>query len=311
MQVYFLPGALICLAACMIFSADAQSLNERLGYPPETKLLIIHSDDLAVAHSENQASFEAIENGSVSSASVMVPCPWLLEVAEYAKAHPDHDFGLHLTLTSEWKHYKWGPVSSRSDVASLVNEQGHLYPDCSFMAAVATTEDVDRELRAQIEQAIAVGLDPTHLDSHMGCLFFAKPGFFASYMKLGREYRVPTMVSSDFLRLLPEDARKHITTTDIVVDKIITANPENFKAGFPTYYTELLNSLTSGVTVLLIHTAYDDHEMQGITIDHPDWGAAWRQQDFDFFTSDACKQLLLKNEIRLITWREIRDKLLR
>lgn len=296
---------------CWCVLAQAQSLPERLGYPAETKLLIIHADDLAVAHSENKASFEAIAKGSVNSASVMVPCPWLLEVAEYAKSNPGHDLGLHLTLTSEWRQFKWGPVAQESRATGLVDENGHLHPDCLSMAAVTTPQEVEHELRAQIEKAFSVGIDPTHLDSHMGCLFFANPEFFISYVKLGREYQVPAMVSRDLLLLLPESARAQITESDIIVDRIVTANPENFRTGFKKYYSDVLKSMTSGVTVLLIHTAYDDHEMQGITVDHPDWGATWRQEDFDFFTSGKCKKLLSAQNIQLITWREIRDKLLR
>src|SRR6185295_7267511 len=88
-----------------------QTLAERLGYPKDTKLLIIHSDDLGVSHSENEASTMAMEKGSVSSASIMVPTPWFSEIAAYAAVHPKSDFGLHLTLTSEWKYYKWGSLS--------------------------------------------------------------------------------------------------------------------------------------------------------------------------------------------------------
>jgi predicted glycoside hydrolase/deacetylase ChbG (UPF0249 family) len=296
---------------CISLLVTAQSLSERLGYPSEAKLLIIHADDLAVAHSENHASFKAMETGSVNSASVMVPCPWLLEVGEYAKAHSDHDLGLHLTLTSEWKHYKWGPVSPSNQVSTLVNSYGHLYPDCPSMSAQATPEHVELELRAQITQALAVGLDPTHFDSHMGCLFFSGPESFEIYLRLAREYRVPAMVSHEFLRLLPEASRMHITPADILVDRIVTATPEDFQNGFVEYYTNVLNNLIAGVTVLLIHTAYDDREMQAMTIDHPEWGSAWRQEDFDFFTSSMCKELLERNGIQLITWREIRDKLLR
>jgi predicted glycoside hydrolase/deacetylase ChbG (UPF0249 family) len=286
-------------------------LSERLGYSADAKLLIIHADDLAVAHSENQASFKAMETGSVNSASVMVPCPWLLEVANYARTNPMHDLGLHLTLTSEWKYYKWGPVSSRTEVSTLVNEYGHLYSDCLAMSLAATPEHVEHELRAQIMQAIATGLEPTHFDSHMGCLFFTKPEYFEIYLRLAREYKVPAMVSLEFLRMLPEASREHITPGDILVDRIVTANPPDFQSGFEDFYSDFLNTLTEGVTVLLIHTAYDDHEMQGITVDHPDWGATWRQQDFDFFTSEKCNTLLEENDVQLITWREIRDKLIR
>jgi chitin disaccharide deacetylase len=92
--------------------AQSKTVAERLGYPPDAKLLIVHADDLAVAHSADAASFDALDKNVVTSASVMVPCSWLNEVAAYAKDHARADLGLHLTLTSEWKLYRWGPVES-------------------------------------------------------------------------------------------------------------------------------------------------------------------------------------------------------
>jgi len=108
----FTTVALIIGITTVLFSQE--NVATKLGYPEDSKLLIIHADDLGVSHSENMASIEAIENGSVNSASVMMPTPWVLEVANYAKSNPaTHDFGLHLVLSSEWKNYKWGPVSSK------------------------------------------------------------------------------------------------------------------------------------------------------------------------------------------------------
>ena len=151
------------------FLLSQDNIATRLGYPADSRLLIIHADDLGVSHSENQASFEAIDNGSVNSASVMMPTPWVLEAVEYARANPEtHDFGLHLVLSSEWKHYKWGPVSSKDQVSSLVDEHGYFHKDCISGIDLA---EVERELIAQIDRAYAMGLEPTHLDSHMGCLF--------------------------------------------------------------------------------------------------------------------------------------------
>lgn len=299
------------LCAFFIFTAHSAfaqtnpSLAQRLGYAADAKLLIIHADDLAVAHSENQASFNAMKDGAVNSASIMAPCPWLPEVAAYAKAHPNHDLGMHLTLTSEWKHYKWSPVSDCGDMAGLVDSNGYLFDNCADFASHAKSEAVEQELRAQIEKARSLGIEPTHLDSHMGCLFFQSPVLFAIYLQMGREYRIPAMVSRDLLGILPAPFQQAVTEKDIVIDHIITANPEDYQKGMAQYYTNVLQSLQPGVNALLIHTAYDDAEMQGISIDHPDWGAAWRQADYNFFTGDECRKLLKAQGIQLITWREV------
>jgi predicted glycoside hydrolase/deacetylase ChbG (UPF0249 family) len=296
----------ICLFFTLTATAQTQpTLAQRLGYPKDAKLLIIHADDLAVAHSENQASFKAMKEGVVNSASIMAPCPWLPEVAAYAKTHPNHDLGMHLTLTSEWKHFKWGPVSDCAELCGLVDSLGHFYDNCADFAALAKPEAVEAELRAQIEKAKSLGIEPTHLDSHMGCLFFQNQVLFSLYLKMGREYGIPAMVSHDLLGALPEPFKQTVTEKDIVIDHILTANPEDYKKGMAQYYTSVLQNLQPGVSALLIHTAYDDAEMQGVTIDHPDWGAAWRQADYDFFTGKKCRKLLKKQGIQLVTWREI------
>src|SRR5579863_9541548 len=170
--------------------AQSKSIAERLGYPRDSKLLIIHADDLAVAHSEDAASFDALDRGAVTSASFMIPCPWLLEVAAYAKAHPDADLGLHLTLTSEWKNYRWGPVASKDLVPSLLGATGYLYPDTPQAVGALKPAEVEREIRAQIDRAIALGIHPTHVDSHMGTLF-SRPDLFAIYVKVAHEYKLP------------------------------------------------------------------------------------------------------------------------
>jgi predicted glycoside hydrolase/deacetylase ChbG (UPF0249 family) len=293
------------LAVSGAFAQTQPTLAEQLGYAKDAKLLIIHADDLAVAHSENQASFKAMKDGSVNSASIMVPCPWLPEVAAYAKANPNHDLGLHLTLTSEWKHFKWGPVSDCGELCGLVDSNGYFFDNCAAFASQSKPEAVEAELRAQIEKAKSMGIEPTHLDSHMGCLFFQNPVLFAIYLKMGREYGIPAMVGHDLLSVLPEPFKQAVTEQDIVIDRIFSASPDDYKKGMAQYYTSVLQGLQPGVSALLIHTAYDDAEMKGVTVDHPDWGAAWRQADYDFFTSEECRKILKEHGIRLITWREV------
>src|SRR6476620_1329819 len=138
--------------------AQQKTVAERLGYPKNTKLLIIHADDLGVSHSENEASIQALEKGAVNSGSIMVPCPWFPEIAAYATAHPDADFGLHLTLTSEWRLYKWGPTLPRDQVPGLVNARGYFYGSVEDVGKHASLSEVEHELRSQIERAKEFGI---------------------------------------------------------------------------------------------------------------------------------------------------------
>ncbi|GJM29499.1 MAG: carbohydrate deacetylase [Cyclobacteriaceae bacterium] len=275
---------------------------EQLGYSTDTKLLILHADDLGVAHSENQATFDAFELGMVNSASVMVPCPWFNEVVQWHKSNPETDLGLHLTLTSEWDILKWGPVAPVHQVPGLVNEQGYFYDNVADVISHASVEEVETELRAQIERSLAAGLEPTHLDSHMGSLFNEK--FFRVYLKLGREYQVPLMLSNNVLNMFPGE-KPSVPEDVLLVDQVYMAFPENYQAGMKEFYSDVLTSLSPGVSVLLIHPAYDNQEMQAVTINHPNYGASWRQQDFDFFTSDLCRKIIEENNIKLVTWKEI------
>src|SRR5271165_7290146 len=167
----WLYSSLFSLLLVVNLPAQTKTTAERLGYPAGSKLLILHADDLAVAHSADSASFDALNSGAVSSASIMVPCPWLTEVADYAKSHPDADLGLHLTLTSEWKTYRWGSVASSDRVPSLLDPAGTFYSTTEQAAAHAKPAEAENEFRAQVERAIAVGIHPTHLDSHMGSAF--------------------------------------------------------------------------------------------------------------------------------------------
>lgn len=298
----------LLLSLIVILSAQAQQSNlpERLGYPAGTKLLIIHADDIGVSHSENAASFEAFAGGMVNSGSIMVPCPWFPEIAEYARNNPAADLGLHLTLTSEWNLYKWGPVTSRERVQSLVDDNGFFYADVQSVLAKATPADVETELRAQIERAKKFGIDPTHFDSHMGTLFYS-PEFLKIYIALGREYKVPVMLMNAITSAYPGVTNEN----DVVIDQVFIASPDDYKNGMEAFYSKTLRSVQPGVSCLIIHTAHDDAEMQAVTKGFVDYGSAWRQADLDFFTSDACRQILDEEKIQLITWKEIRDKLLR
>jgi chitin disaccharide deacetylase len=288
-----------------------QTLQEKLGYTKTTKLLILHADDLGVSHSENVASLTAMKKGAVNSASIMVPCPWFPEIAAYARAHPEADLGLHLTLTSEWKYYKWGPVAPKAEVPGLVNDEGFLFESVDSLYANAKIEEIEKELRAQIERANRFGIDFTHFDTHMGALV-GRVDYLKILIKLGREYKVPVLLNkTGFLTAFNINLDDLTDEKDVKVDNIYTAMPADYKKGMANYYTGIFQSLKPGIGIILLHAAYNDSEMQAVTIDHPDWGAAWRQADYNFFTSEKCKKILKEQNIKLITWREVRDKLIR
>jgi predicted glycoside hydrolase/deacetylase ChbG (UPF0249 family) len=296
----------------IVYTAAAQqkTIQERLGYPKDTKLLIIHADDMGVSHSENSASIHTMEKGVVTSGSIMVPCPWFPEIAAYAKSHPAADLGLHLTLTSEWKNYKWGPVTSKDKVQSLVDEQGYFNSTTPALMRNGKANEVEIELRAQIERAIKFGINPTHFDPHMASSV-STPEFLKVLIKLGHEYKVPVLLSRDLASLFKIDLADYTTDRDIVIDKFVMATYETYKFGMTNFYTDQIKAMVPGLNIILLHAAYDDAEMKAVTDGHVDYGAGWRQDDVDFFTGEYCRKLLADEKIKLITWREIRDKLVR
>jgi len=280
-----------------------KTLVERLGYPRDAKLLIVHADDLGVAHSVNSAAIKAFETGLVSSGSILVPCSWLPEIAAYARAHPEADLGVHLTLTSEWSLYRWGPVLGKERVPSLLDSSGYLYSSESEAAAHADTREVEAEIRAQIARARALGIQPTHLDSHMGTLYQNK-ALFEILVRVARENKLPFRVSQDWFaraQFMPSV----LGPDDLVLDRTISIEPNVAPEDWSKFYTDEIKRLQPGVTDMIVHLAFADEEMKGVTLGHPNWGAEWRQRDFDFVTSDAFRKLLKENNVRLITWREI------
>jgi predicted glycoside hydrolase/deacetylase ChbG (UPF0249 family) len=299
----------LALAILLITSpliAQTKTIAERLGYPADSKLLILHADDLAVAHSEDAASFDALDKHAVTSASIMIPCPWLTEVADYAKAHPDADLGLHLTLTSEWKTYRWGPVESKGKVPSLLDASGYQWPDTPPSPGALKADEVEREIRAQIERAIAMGIHPTHVDSHMGTLF-SRPDLFAVYVKVAHEYKVP------FLAFLAPDTPKALSSVlssnDVLLNSVVIADPSVHAGDWKAFYANAIRNLKPGVTEIIVHLGYDDAELQAVMVDHADYGAAWRQRDYDVVTSPDFKRLLEDNHVMLIHWNDLKKLL--
>lgn len=288
------------LLACAL---SAQTLADRLGYPPGTKLIIVHADDLGETHAVNAAAIKALEAGAVNSASLMVPCPWFPEIAEYAKAHPDADFGLHLTLTSERVYYRWGPVASRDKVPSLLDSNGYFHHDWEQHPQI-DPKQVEVELRAQVERALAMGVHPTHLDSHQYRLIINGKDLFDAMLRVAHDYKLPVFVNKDWFAQHPY-LQSSVGPDDLVLDHTVTIEPEVPPEKWAEFYRTALKNLQPGVTEFVIHPGFDDEELRAATRERATWGAAWRQRDYDFFTGDEFQKMLAQENIKLITWREL------
>jgi hypothetical protein len=299
MKLLLLPSLAVLVASTL--QSQTRTVAERLGYPANSKLLIIHADDLGAAHSADAASFDALDKGAISSASIMMPTPWVTEVAAYARTHPDADLGLHLTLTSEWETYRWGTVESKDKVRSLLDSAGTLPNDDAPVAANAKPDEVERELRAQIELALALGIRPTHVDSHMGALF-TTPQLAATYVKVAHAYHLPFLA----VRGNPPGApQTTYAPNDVLLDNVIIAGENIPRDKWKEFYLNAIAGLKPGITELIVHLGHDDAELQAVMVNHEPYGAAWRQRDYDVVTSPEFRKALQDNHIIVVRWRDL------
>ena len=300
----------LLLLSLPVVAQSQKTVAERLGYPANSRLLIIHADDFGMMHTVNSAIEEAMEKGWVTSASIMVPCPWFPEVAKWAKAHPDADLGIHLTLNADWTPERWRPISPQGKDSSLLDKDGYLPLLTEDVAAKAKMSDVQTELHAQIDQAQAAGIHLSHLDSHMGTLF-ATPGLMGEYLAVGKAYTLPVM--------LPREADlggKMVTSADMLkgmgltpvpslLDQVLQITPGVPQSQWLETYKKMLAPLPPGTYQLIVHLAHNDQEIQGATYDHPDWGAQWRQNDLDVVSSPEFQKFLKDQGFILVTWKQI------
>lgn len=287
----------------------------KLGYPSDARVVIFHIDDVGMCHGSNRAYLESVAAGPVRTGSVMVPCPWAPEILAHAGRDPALDLGVHLTLTSEWSGYRWGPVGSRDPAGGLVDEQGcfrHRVPAVRehlvHHAAVA-------EMVAQIEQARRAGLDFTHLDTHMGAASI--PELLADYIELGFAYRVPVLLirrSDDYMAGLglppteEEPWRSAVRNAETrgmpLVDWFrITPghHPEGRDADRADLYETILRELPPGLTYFSLH-ANAPGEIETIVPER----AYWRTFEYDYLRSPRLRACLAEQQIHVIGYRELR-----
>jgi predicted glycoside hydrolase/deacetylase ChbG (UPF0249 family) len=282
-------------------AAPIKTVQERLGYPASARLLVIHADDLGMNHSVNRATFEALEKEWITSASILVPCPWFPEVAKWAREHPSADVGIHQALNSEWTTLRWGPVSPKDKVPSLLDSDGYLPLDTPAVTENAKLAEVETELRAQVDKAKSAGVRVTHLDSHMGALF-GSTGLYRVYQSMGYSYDLPILEAKSGSHA-PQGSPP--PEEEILVEKVIEIDPGVDAKDWASWYPQQLQPLGPGVYQVIVHLAFDDEEMRGATYDHPDWGAAWRQHDLDMVKSPEFHQFLKDQGFVLVGWKDL------
>ncbi len=282
----------------------SQSLVEKLGYKPTDKLLIINCDDVGMCHSANLAVIEGMETGLISSGTIMTPCPWFNEIAEYSRSHPEKNFGVHLTHTAEWKFYRWGPVASATSVKGLLDTEGYLWRSIEEVYSHSTPEEAVTEGRAQIKKALNAGVNITHIDSHMGTMQL-NPEYLKVYEQLALEFNLPlrmaaqsTMEKFGFPEVRKEFEKKGLVFTDYFVYEEL----DNYK-DVKSFWINIVKNLKPGVTELYIHASKESDELKAIT-------NSWRTrvEEADLFTIDEDMKRLIKDEkIILIGYRPLME----
>jgi chitin disaccharide deacetylase len=279
------------------------STAERLGYQADARVLIINADDFGMCHDQNEGVMTGLKEGVFTSSTILVTCPWFEEAADFARNNPEADLGVHLTLTAEWDSYKWGPVLGRNAVPTLVDESGYLWQTVAQVYEHARLDEAEAELRAQIEKAVAAGIDVTHLDSHMGTLQL-RLDYHEIYARLANECRVPIRLASR-RRMGTEGMGEMVDRVNasgiVTPDHLVFKGPPNVSET-ESYWTNLLRTLRPGVTEILCHPAIARDELKSCARD-----ALQREADFRYFTSERTRQLIANEGIELVGYRKLRD----
>ena len=275
---------------------DKGQTNRLLGYPADARLLILNADDFGMCHAINEAVFRALQKGMLRSTTLMVPCPWALHAMHFLSDHPEFPFGIHLTVISDWVDYRWGPLTSKEKVPSLINEKGYFYnfermPE--FLAQVRL-DQLEMEFRAQIEAVLAAGLKPTHLDWH-SLRIGGRTDISDLMLRLAREYglalRVAGRSSIEKVQSLGLPASDYDFLDSYLLDPLDKS----------ARYAQMLRDLPAGLSEWAVHPGLDTPEL--LAIEHE--GRHFRQADFDFLMSQEAKDIVKKEGIILLDYRAL------
>jgi hypothetical protein len=283
-------GCLLVALAVVLWVAGRGLAQAGVGRMPIK--LVVRADDIGSCHAANLACIKCFQEGIARSVEVMAPCPWFNEAAKMLRENPSFDVGVHLTLTSEWENYKWGPITQ---APSLVDEQGHFFPMTSqrpdfppqtgFLEAKWKMEEVEKELRAQIELAKKMIPQVSHLSSHMNTPT-ATPQLNALVQKLAKEYKLP--IETPGAQYLPWTADSK-------------ASAEQREAAL----VKALEAVGPGVWIVIEHPGLDTPETQALG--HKGYWevAAHRDGVTKAFTSAKVKEVIKRRGIQLVSYRDM------
>ena len=297
---------IVCVGTNMGFATHTLKL---LGEPEDARLLIIHADDVGMSHNVNVASLDAMKRGVVTTGSIMMPCPWVSELVKKVEKDPVYDLGLHLTLNCEWGGFRWPSVAPTNLVKGLIDPHGYMHPDVRTTVGTASPDEVKMEIRAQVRKALDMGLQPTHMDSHMGTVYY-HPGFFQAAVEVAEEVDIPFMLMDYNERIEKRWGRiEHMNPSAVatwkakgypLIDDLLSiegVGPDESRA----FYERTIKELQPGVSLLIIHCGKASEELSSITSAHRQ-----REMDHQIFTDPAMRELIESEGIKLIGWNELK-----
>jgi predicted glycoside hydrolase/deacetylase ChbG (UPF0249 family) len=291
----------------------AKTWAERLGWPADKRVVIFHADDVGMCYEANQAAQGALSKGEYRSAAAMVPCPWFNEMAAWCRANPQHDVGLHLTLTSEWKYYRWGPVAPREQVKGLLDPLGYLYADVRGVVFSANAAQINTEIRAQLARARRMGMQPSHVDTHMGTVY-ARPDYTAAYLRMAMEEQIPAMVIEMTPYTIDKFKKQGYPITDAslkLLGSYSLPRLDDFHAvGEGRTYDEKREKLFEqlrlfhpGLNEIIFHPSVESEGLRHIT-------NSWQQRVWEarLFADPAVQQFIKENGIIVTDWKEVMSR---
>ena len=316
-KIHLMIFSLFLLASCdnknisvNVPQLDGKNWAEKLGYPVDSKVVMLHADDIGMCSEANEAVIPYLLNDQIQSASAMVPCPWFNDIADWYKKHPEMDIGLHLTLTSEWKNYRWGPVSNPSSVPELIDTEGYLWRRVIDVASRTPVATIEKEVRAQIERAYERGIKPGHIDTHMGTLY-SKVEYAQAFFNIAMEYGIPANV----IEFTPDRVQKFrkqgypITARLIESGRNYTLPKLDDFSSVPdgkTYqnkkenFFDLIQNMEPGITEIIFHPSINSEGLKKIT-------NSWQQRVWEskMFSDPEVIQFLKNEGIIFTNWKEM------